>query len=105
LLDRPGRFDRTIVFELPAPTQRQRLFTLHFAKELDSVLLQRVVEQSAGLSGAHIREACVAARLRAMDQEENAEPFLLDEVRRVQAQHGRAREFARELSQLNAGFR
>ena len=105
LLDRPGRFDRTIVFEFPGPTQRERLFVLHLARELDPSLMKCVVEQSAGLSGAHIREACVAARLRAMDHEDDAERFLLDEVQRVQTQHGRAHELGRELSQLRAGFR
>jgi ATP-dependent 26S proteasome regulatory subunit len=105
LLDRPGRFDRTIVFELPGPSQREQLFALHFARELDPPLLQNVIEHSGGLSGAHIREACTAARLKAIDLEEDPARFLLEEVQRVQTQHARARELGRELSQTRAGFR
>src|SRR6266567_320785 len=63
ILDRPGRFDRVVVFPLPGIAERGQLIRLFSPLGVGDDLLRCAVEKSAGLTGAHIREACHAATL------------------------------------------
>lgn len=55
LLDRPGRFHHIVNFELPQAEQRKEMLIL-WAGEIDSELLEKIVKEIEGFSGAHIRE-------------------------------------------------
>src|SRR5205823_13754949 len=63
ILDRPGRFDRVVVFPLPGPDERHQLIRLHSPLAIDESSLEGAARMAEGLSGAHLREACHAAAL------------------------------------------
>ena len=66
LKDRPGRFDRHIVVDLPPVSLREGLFR-HFIREAgmqcEEETIQGLVERSKGMSGAHIREIVATAAI------------------------------------------
>ncbi|MCA9759583.1 MAG: ATP-binding protein [Candidatus Eisenbacteria bacterium] len=68
LKDRPGRFDRHIVVDLPNEVLREGLFR-HFLAlseiRCDDATLRNLVARSRGMSGAHIREMVVTAAIEA----------------------------------------
>ena len=104
LLDRPGRFDRTIVFDLPAVELRERLIRMHVEAPLSADHLQTAAKAAAGLSGAHIREACIATRLAVLENGARLVDILLRELGRVQQQHRKAHAFGRALASGPVGF-
>ena len=93
ILDRPGRFDRIFVFELPAVAERLTLLRRFSPWPTNPELLERVARDSEGLSGAHIRELCVSAALTAAEAPETYGDALLLELRRVREQHEQARRY------------
>ncbi len=104
LLNRPGRFDRTIVFDLPDPDLRKQLILLHTREKPGPNTLAEAEAASEGLSGAHIKEACIAARLATLDSGRPLDGALMEQIRRLQRQNRKARELGRSLSATRAGF-
>ena len=104
LLDRPGRFDRVVVFPAPAPRERRELVRLHSPLEIDEQSLERAAASAEGLSGAHIREACHAAALEAIETGCVYGPIVMREIERMRGQHERARTYDCELGRRRAGF-
>lgn len=68
LKDRPGRFDRHIVVDLPNESGREKLFR-HFMNQAGVTCgqntLKGLVDRSKGMSGAHIREVVVTTAMEA----------------------------------------
>jgi hypothetical protein len=105
LLERPGRFDRTVVLPLPAKPQRGAMLHRYSKLELDAGHLERAIELSEGLTGAHLREACASATLRALDTGSQYGGVLLTELDRVRRERDQARQMHRLLGQQpRAGF-
>jgi hypothetical protein len=104
LLDRPGRFDRTIVFDLPAVDLREQLIRMHLDAPVPADRLHTAAKAAAGLSGAHIREACIATRLAVLENSARIEEILLRELGRVQQQHRKADELGRALASGRVGY-
>lgn len=104
ILDRPGRFDRVVVFPLPGPEERRQLIRLYSPLPIDEASVDCAERKAEGLSGAHIREACDSAVLEAMDTNGDYGRAVAREVERMQEQHGRARSYDLELGRRRAGF-
>ena len=104
ILDRPGRFDRVVVFPLPGPGERHQLIRLYSPLPVDESSLDCAARKAEGLTGAHIREACHAAALEAIETEGEYAPIVVREIERMQGQHERARSYDFELAQRKAGF-
>ncbi|MBA3317401.1 MAG: AAA family ATPase [Gemmatimonadales bacterium] len=105
LLERPGRFDRTVVLSLPEEAQRAAMLRKYSRLTLDETLLVRAIALSEGLTGAHLREACTSATLRALDLGSQYGCVLLTELERVRRERDQAREMHRLLQQQQrAGF-
>ena len=104
ILDRPGRFDRVVVLPLPGRDERQQLIRLRSPLAIDEGSLEGAARMAEGLTGAHIREACHAAALEAIETESDYAPIVLREIERVQGQHERARSYDFELGTRRAGF-
>jgi len=63
LIDRPGRFHDIIYFNLPNKEIRKEML-LHFLKEdISDAILESVLKQTEGFSGAHIKEICRFAQI------------------------------------------
>ena len=105
LLDRPGRFDRTIVLPLPGEAERDAMLRKYSRLELEQETAERALASSRGLSGAHLREACVSATLNALEGGTEYGVALLAELERVKREREAAREMHRVLSHQRAvGF-
>jgi ATP-dependent 26S proteasome regulatory subunit len=93
LLDRPGRFDRVVVFPEPAAPER-RLMLRSFSKcDLSEDCLDGAVYAAEGLSGAHLREVCGTVTLAVLDGAGCYEDLLLGELHRIQDQHRAASRY------------
>ena len=70
LIDRPGRFDDVIKFELPDQQLRYEILDCH-SKEFDiedrESILQKISKETEGFAGAHLKELIVYAMLLAID--------------------------------------
>ncbi len=105
ILDRPGRFDRIFVFELPGVKERLALLKRFSAWPVDPDALDRVARDADGLSGAHIKELCVSAALAAAEAPETYAAALESELRRVKEQHEQAERYDFALTASRpAGF-
>jgi len=104
ILDRPGRFDRVVVLPLPGRDERHQLIRLHSPLAIDRASLDWAAEKTEGLSGAHIREACHAAALEAIETGGDYTPIVLREIERMQEQHEGARSYDLELPRRKPGF-
>lgn len=93
ILDRPGRFDRIFVFELPGVEERLTLVERFSPWPADPSVLRRVAEEADGLSGAHIKEICVSAALAAAEEPARYGDALLVEARRMREQHQQAQRY------------
>lgn len=109
LKNRPQRFDRRLYFPLPGPKARklmlQRFATQHHVP-LSKDGLKAAVHETAGLSGSHLKEAVISARLWQFHSVHSVRPncddFLLRAVRRLQEQLKESKVFK---EQRVAGFR
>jgi len=93
ILDRPGRFDRIVVFELPGSEERLALLKRFSPWPVDPELLAEVAREADGLSGAHIKELCLAAALASAEAPESYGAGLMPELRRIREQHERAERY------------
>jgi cell division protease FtsH len=67
LLDRPGRFDRVIKFELPGLDERKRMLE-RFSKDINADFdWAKVAEETDKLTGAHLRELVNLSVINAID--------------------------------------
>jgi hypothetical protein len=93
ILDRPGRFDRIFVFELPGLAERETLLKRFSPWPVDPDVLGVVASGSDGLSGAHLREICVTAALASAEIPAAYGGALLKELDRVKDQHDQAQRY------------
>ena len=93
ILDRPGRFDRIFVFDLPSVAERLGLIQRFSPWPLDPSVIELVAAGSEGLSGAHLREICMSAALTAAEDPSRYGDALLVEVRRMRDQHEQAERY------------
>jgi len=93
LLDRPGRFDRIFVFELPGLEERLELLKRFSPWPADPEVLAEVAAEAEGLSGAHIKELCLAAALASAEEPEKFAAALMPELTRIRDQHERAQRY------------
>jgi hypothetical protein len=106
LLDRPGRFDRIVIFQVPGPSERRQLIRRFSPLGIDEDALREAVARSDSLTGAHLREACSAATLTSLDIDEPYGRALLSELRRMLEHHERARKLRYDMEkEERAGFR
>lgn len=106
LLNRPGRFDRVIVFPLPGPEEREAMIRRYSKLQIDKVALSSAVSQSGGLTGAHLREAATSAMLESLDSGEAYGPTLIHAIQVLKGQHASARNLQRGLNEAQVtGFR
>jgi AAA+ superfamily predicted ATPase len=71
LLDRPGRFHDIIKYELPGKVERQKMIEL-WIEGIDSELseiMPKILEQTEGFSGAHMKELVDFAFIIASEEE------------------------------------
>lgn len=97
LTDRPGRFDRILVFEDPGPEARAALLRLYARTSLPEESVDALARDADGLTGAHIAEAC-----RAADREEGGDPDayahrLAAEMKSLRRQQSAAERYSRRL--------
>ena len=104
LIDRPGRFDRIILFPRPEANERRELIARFSRLELRLDGLDRAVEVSEGLTGAHLREACSTAMLAAIDGDGAYGDLLPPELARLRRQHAEARRFQSGVNRDRVGF-
>lgn len=97
LLDRPGRFDRVFLFPEPDREAREALLRLYASVLPDPDALEALVDESAGLTGAHIREVCRSADIRRETDELTYTEALHTELERMLEQHRGSRSYARSL--------
>lgn len=69
LLDRPGRFHHVLDFKLPNSKQRLSMLNSWIGEKIDEKILSEIVRETAGFSGAHMRELVDFAKILA---EENS---------------------------------
>lgn len=93
ILDRPGRFDRIFVFELPGVAERSNLLRRFSPWPVNPEILDRVAMESDGLSGAHLREICVTAALVSAEAPAAYGDALVTELQRVRDQHEQAQRY------------
>ena len=77
---RKGRFDEIFFVDLPAPDERSTIFSIHLRlrrQEPDAFDLDRLVEATAGFSGAEIEQAVIAGLYRALHEERPLDTLLL----------------------------
>lgn len=67
LLDRPGRFHDICNFDLPDENIRLKMIK-HFISEISDDMLNEVVQQTEGFSGAHLKELVDFAKLIQKDE-------------------------------------
>ena len=106
LLDRPGRFDNVVIFQAPGDAERRALVRLFSRDQIADTSMNACIAASAGLMGAHIREACVTAELKTLDSGGDYAVALLKEFARVQKQHQAAKDYQLSLKpdQVRTGF-
>jgi hypothetical protein len=97
LLDRPGRFDRIVVFQQPGPAERAEMVELFSKRPLSGHIRESAIAASHGLMGAHIREACVSALLAELEGLVAFDTLLLQELHRIRKQHEAACRYDLEL--------
>ncbi len=106
LLDRPGRFDRVVIFQAPGPAERRSLIRNLSPLGIEDEALREAVARSDSLTGAHLREACTAATLACLDGGDSYGHSLLAELRRMHEHHERAKKHQYDLNkEERAGFR
>jgi ATP-dependent 26S proteasome regulatory subunit len=93
LLDRPGRFDRIVVFPRPAEPERLAFLRRFSRMEISDDALCAAARASDGLTGAHLREACSAAMLIVLDTAQPYDGALRQELVRIREQHAVGRSF------------
>lgn len=104
IVDRPGRFDRILVFPAPAFDERVRLLERYAASTLEDVDLRRLAAEADGLTGAHLREACRSAEWTLeMDGGEYVD-VLGREVAGLRTQQEAATKYGRSLRGERVGF-
>ena len=72
IVDRPSRFDRKYLFDLPALEERTRYLArwsdgLVPEMQLGTTALRRAGEKTAGFSFAYLKELCLSALMRWID--------------------------------------
>jgi hypothetical protein len=72
IVDRPSRFDRKYLFDLPGIEERTRFLArwsdgLTLEMQLGTEALRRIAEATAGFSFAYLKELCVSSLMRWMD--------------------------------------
>lgn len=67
-IQRPGRFDRTVVVDLPDKDGRLEILRLHLRNKplAEGVDLETLAQESFGLSGAHLESMCNEAAIIAL---------------------------------------
>ncbi len=68
ILSRPGRFDRVVELKRPAAELRNTYIQKHLSGDCDAMVLERMVQKSAGFSFAQLREAYILAGQLAYDR-------------------------------------
>ncbi len=90
LIDRPGRFDEILQFDLPDDVIRLQM--LHrwlggrIDQDVDGKTITKVVKKTSGYSGAHLRELCYVAIEDADENEESVAKCLLTALDKLEAQ-------------------
>jgi hypothetical protein len=104
VLDRPGRFDRVFVFPVPEKEERARLIARYSPWPVLDSTVEDLASESAGLTAAHLREACYSAALEVGENRAWYGNSLRKALARVREQHERAGRYDYELRQVKAGF-
>ena len=85
LLDRPGRFHDVLDFELPDSGLRQKM-VLKWAGEIDKELLEKIISETEGYSGAHMKELVEFAELIVEDDGLTMGEALIKSLEKLKAQ-------------------
>jgi hypothetical protein len=104
LLDRPGRFDRIVVFPEPGPAERAAMVRLFSRGKASDEDVRIAAAASDGFSGAHLREACSSAVLAHLANGGEYGQLLSAEIRRLGQHHMQAQTYFREVSGRRVGF-
>lgn len=62
IIDRPGRFDDILKFDLPNAVIRKEMLEAWLGDGIDEELLEQVIERTEGYSGAHLRHLVFYAK-------------------------------------------
>lgn len=97
LIDRPGRFHDVLTFDLPDEGIRKAMFAKWFP-ELDSATSAHAVEESDGMSGAHVYELCAFAKSVAEQDGIEADAAMLRAIEKLKRQREQIGEHQKSLS-------
>ncbi len=102
LLDRPGRFHHIVNFELPRAEQRKEMLVL-WADEIENDLLEKIVKEIEGFSGAHIRELVDYAYIIAEEDDIDIGKAIVESLEKLREQRdliAEIRENKKSLKQI-----
>lgn len=87
LIDRPGRFDEVLSFDLPDAATRLAMLTAWLPRvQVTSKRIREVVKRTEGYSGAHLRELCYVAEEEVKESGGTIEQALLDSLNKLEKQ-------------------
>jgi len=102
LLDRPGRFDRVLHFDVPGLEEREELIRRFTRGLAEPATVRGIAASSAGLTGAHLCDLCESALIDAEDGP--LQPVLQRELARVLEHHRSAGRVRRQLGGNRSGI-
>ncbi len=102
LIDRPGRFHDVLKFDLPNKKIRKKMIIKWaFAEKIKSesvseLFIDKIVEETEGYSGAHIKELVRYAKMIAEDEKIKMEEALIQSLEKLNKQRDLIREIKKE---------
>jgi SpoVK/Ycf46/Vps4 family AAA+-type ATPase len=100
LIDRPGRFHDILNFDVPKKEMRKEMILKWSKEEIDEKSLEAILEQTEGLSGAHIKELVEFAKMIQEDEEVNFSEALLKSLEKIKKQRELIHGFQKEIKSM-----
>lgn len=86
LLDRPGRFHDVLDFSLPIKEMRKKMIVKWVGEEIEDSLMESILDNTDGYSGAHIKELVDFAKMIKMDDKLDIGQSLVKSLKKLQKQ-------------------
>jgi len=86
LLDRPGRFHDVLEFSLPTKEMRNEMIIKWSSEEIEKGLMESILNETEGYSGAHIKELVDFAKMIKKDDGLNIGDSLLKSLNKLKRQ-------------------
>ena len=86
LLDRPGRFHDVLDFSLPTKEIRKKMIIKWVSEEIEDDLIESILDNTDGYSGAHIKELVDFAKMIKNDDKLDIGESLIKSLKKLQKQ-------------------